>query len=359
MLLRSQDAGRGAALRLPPDRSVIAGATDAAARIPRADVRSSRSKPAVLRNALQAVDPALNSRVAGAQKSADYLDRLGAELGSIRSALRDRLQLSSKGGSAAEASSPHSVESKIRRFADLWSRRGPESAGTLDPMLRYPADGVARQTFKVRGLDLATLRAGKPEIISLSVGGQGLRGPASVAVEPGLSDPAIARRFDRALAGSGVRAQIGEDGELHFSVAESDWPKVRDSLAVRGEGQRFPTGRFSPVRALADPSAIRPEEWKTHDEAALRSTRESVFMAEGAVRRARRVVDERLAEAGRSFQTRDTIIETRAREAATFAEGVGRMLAAAAEGNDYGALAAVLPAVSKVDRDRVATLLGG
>src|SRR5262249_54274410 len=159
-----------------------------------------------------------------------------------------------------------------------------------------------------------------PEIISLSVSSQGLRGPASAATEPGLSDPAIARRFDRALAGSGVRALIGDDGELHFSVAESDWPKVRDSLAVRREGQRFPTGRFRRAGAVADPAAIRPEEWKTHDDETLRSTRESVFVAEGSIRRARAVISDSLAEAGRSFQVRDTVTETRAREATTSAE---------------------------------------
>lgn len=359
MLLRSQDAGRGAALRLPPDRNAIAGAGEAIARIARGGVVPSPASRPVLRNALQTIDPALNSRVAGAQKSLEYLDRLATELGGIRYGLRDRLQLLSKAGSTAEAAGPRSLESKIGRFAELWARRGPESAGTLDSMLEYHADGVAQQTFKVRGLDLATLRAGKPEIISLAVGSQSLRGPASVAVEPGLPDASIARRFDRALAGSGVRARIGDDGDLHFSVPESEWPKVRETLAIRGEGHRFPTGRFSPVRALADPAAIRPEEWKTHGDAALRSTREGVFMAEGAVRRARGVIDERLTEAGRAFQTRDTITETRARDATNAAEGIGRMLAAAAEGNDYGVLAAVLPAVSRVDRERVATLLRG
>jgi hypothetical protein len=209
----------------------------------------------------------------------------------------------------------------------------------------------------VRGLDLATLRSGNPEIISVSVGSQGLRGPASVAIEPSLSDQAIVRRFDRALAGSGIRAQLHEDGELRFSVAEADWPKVRDTLAIRGEGQRFPTGRFSQVRALADPPAIQPQEWKTQDRKALLDTRQSVFEAESVVRGARNAISERLAETGRAFQTRDTVAETRARAAAASTEEIGRTLAAAAKGDDYEALAAVLPAVSGADRQRIATLL--
>src|SRR5262249_45399976 len=150
-------------------------------------------------------------------------------------------------------------------------------------------------------------------------------------------DQAVTRRFDRALAGSGIRAQIGEDGDLHFSVAESDWPKVRDSLSIRGEGQRFPTGRFSQVRALPDPPAIQPQEWKTHDEEALRGTRQSVFEAEAAVRTARTRVSDRLTEASRSFEMRDTVTEARSREAATSTEEIGRVLAAAADGSDYGA----------------------
>jgi len=231
------------------------------------------------------------------------------------------------------------------------------SAGTLDASLQFHADGAARQTFRVRGLELSSLRSGSPEIVSFAVGSAAPLGVASVAIEPGLSAEAIVRRLDRALAGIGIRASASGEGELRLSVPESDWPRVRDTLSVRGEGQRFPTGRFSQVRAIADQPAVRPQEWQTHDAAALRATREKVFVAEGVVRQARKVVAQDLAAAGNALESASSKMDARAREVLTLSEQIGVALGTAASSVDYGALAAALPAVNGISREKVSTLL--
>ncbi len=64
--------------------------------------------------------------------------------------------------------------------------------------------------------------------------------------------------LDRALTPMGVRATRDAKGELAFNVSEKDWPQVRDSLAIRGGGRRFPTGQFNHVRTVVAEQAIQP-----------------------------------------------------------------------------------------------------
>ncbi|HVZ31190.1 MAG TPA: hypothetical protein VG963_02120 [Polyangiaceae bacterium] len=353
MQIRTDDGARSLALRLPAQQRRVSGAADAEP----ARVAPSAPRHTVLTRGLRgrvgSFDPGLNARLSGAQQALDYLDQLGSELSALRAAIRDRLAP----GAAADAANRELLDLRVRRFGELWSRRPVASAGTLDAALQFHADGAARQTFRVRGLDLSSLRSGNPEIISFAVGAAPTLGVASVAIEPGLSGEAIVRRLDHALAGIGIRASASGEGELRLSVPDSDWPRVRDTLSVRGEGQRFPTGRFSHVRAIADEPAIRPQEWQTHDTATLRATREKVFVAEGVVRQARKVVAQDLAAAGNALESASSKMDARAREALTLSEQIGVALSTAANGADYGALAAALPAVSGISREKVSTLL--
>jgi hypothetical protein len=353
MQIRADDAARSLALRAPAQQHRISGAANAEVARPAHGVSPHAVLTRGLRGRFESLDAGLNTRVSGAQQALDYLDRLASELSELRSAIR-------KAPAAAEESarSREALDLRVRRFSELWSRRPEASAGTLDASLQFHADGVARQTFRVRGLELGTLRSGNPEIISFAVAGPGALNVASVAVEPGLPSEAIVRRLDRALTGIGIRASAGSQGELRLSVPESEWPRVRDTLSVRGEGQRFPTGRFSHVRAIADSPVLRPEEWRTHDAAALRATREQVFVAEGVVRQARKVVEQDLAAAGNALESASGEREARAREAQSLSEQIGVALDTAAKGNDFGALAAALPAVNGISREKVATLLG-
>jgi len=354
MQLAPLDSGSQVAHRTSTDRAAITGVT------PPPDVASPPQPVALsatrVRAGFKVGDPGFNRRVAGAQQALEYLDRLGADLHDIRKALRGRLaSAQAAGGAASVDARGETLEARIQHFRESWQRRASATAGTLDSQLKFDAEGRGRRAFSVRGLDMASLRSGGPEMLSFSVGGRGPRTASSVAVEPGLTDEAIVRRFDRALAPSGIRAARGAQGELSFSVAETAWPAVLDLLAVRGEGQRFPTGRFSQVRIEPEQDAIRPADWKTHDVAALRATRERVFVAEGLVRHARHAVSRALTDIASSLQLSGSAREVAERGgwSAAFARSFEDVTGSA----NFQAMAALLPAVSGISRGRVTVLL--
>jgi CheY-like chemotaxis protein len=105
-------------------------------------------------------------------------------------------------------------------------------------------------------------------------------------------------RFDRALAPSGVRAAQSAEGILVFSVLEAQWPAIRETFSVMGEGRRFSTGRFNRVRITPEASLLQPQEWNRADIAGLRGMRQEVFLAQSLVRRARQIVARAYADTG-------------------------------------------------------------
>ena len=305
-------------------------------------------------DAMAVFDPALHQEVAGTQQALEFLDQLGSQLEGLRDELKGHLTPTRDPGGQrlmnASTADRSALDTKIRQFQESLQRQSAATAGTLDGQLGYHAAGDARQTFTVRGLDLNALRSnGSSETLNFSVGGQGHAAASAVVIEPGLPDAALVHRFDRALAPSGVRAALDAQGELTFSARESEWSNVRDTIAVKGEGRRFPTGQFSPVRAVAMNPVLRPQEWGTTDLAALRNTRQEVFKAQGLVRQARLVVSQKLAEAG-------------SRIGATALDGIWsaaftQNFTAAALRSDYVALSSLSTALRHISRDRVTSLL--
>jgi hypothetical protein len=313
------------------------------------------------RHRIDDFDSLLHDRISGAQQALEFLDRLGAELQALRDSISRRLAQTRSGAAIADSSADTTVDSsaldaQIQRLNACWLERPVATAGTLSGGLEYSASGEAPLTFVVRGLDLESLRAKESaEILNFSVGGKGQRPGASVAIEPGLSNAVLVHRFDRALAPSGIRATQDAQGVLTFSVPESAWPTVRDTLAVMGEGHRFSTGRFNRVRSIAAAPVLRSEEWRCGDVAGLRSTRQEVFKAQGVVRQARQVVARGLGEAGARLGAQ-AAARARQAEAVWCAEFTGTV-AVAAERSDYLALASFAPALMGIDRQRVMTVL--
>lgn len=335
---------------------VSTSALDRAAPLARELPEASRVTP--MRGGLRVLDLQLNRRVSGAQQALAFLDQAATQLHELRVALGSHL---SKRESARSVDGVHggvdsataALEGKLRRFGELWRERASATAGTLDARLNFEPSGRAQQRFTVRGLEMASLRVGNPETLTLAVGSNGQREATAVTIVPGLPDAAIARRFDQALAPFGIRAARDDRGELVFSVREPAWPVVRDSLAIKGEGIRFPTGQFSRVRTVAEESVIRPQEWSAKDVAALRITQQQVLDAEERVHRARNAVSRSLAEVSEQLGARVTEDDARwsAEFVRTFEATVGR--------GDYPALSAILPALSGISRQRVTALLAG
>jgi hypothetical protein len=306
-----------------------------------------------MRGGLHGVDPQLNRQVSATQQALAFLDRAGTQLQDLNDGLT--LQLARRQhGLVTDGGDTGKLEQQVRDFDDLWSERPKASAGTLDNQLGYNAAGDARQKFSARGLQLESLRAGDRETLKLSVG-NGSQKVASVVVEPGLSDTALVQRFDRALAPSGIRAQRNAQGDLSFNVAETAWPTVRESLTIRGEGRRFPTGQFNRLRLAPEESAIRPQDWNVTDAAATRRMLQQVRDAQHAVGTAQTRAGQALADMSDRVAPQ---APDKAQAETQWAAEFTQTFEATAGRGDYQVMSAVTPALLGISRDRVVALLG-
>ncbi|MDY0066859.1 MAG: hypothetical protein RBS02_10780 [Steroidobacteraceae bacterium] len=314
-----------------------------------------------MRRGLSNFDVQFQQTVAGAQQTADYLERLAVHLQSLRTAISGRLSqplasVDAAGeGQERRRADGAALQMQIRRFEEFWRERPRAAGGRLDNRLVYSQSGAARQRFEVRGIQMASLRSGSPETLTFAVGGA-VRSAAAVHVDPAAPQSELVRRLDHALAPSGVRVQLGANDELVFSVAERDWPNVRETLAVKGEGRRFPTGQFTPVRTIAEEAVLRPHAWNVDEPASLRRSLSEIAQAERALHGARHGVDRTLAEAAHRLQPPGGEREAHA-ESAWSAQFV-RAFEQLAQRQDYRALSAFAPALHGVERRRVAALLG-
>lgn len=298
-----------------------------------------------LRERRQGSDARFNRRVTGTQLTLDYLGRAGEQLRDLRLVLADQV--------ARPRVDTTPIQQRIRQFDATWRARAQRTGGTLDGQLAFNPDGGARQSFMVRGLAMESLRQGPSEILTFAALGRSL--PAgSVALEPGLPDDEIVRRFDRALAPSGIRARL-DAGELTFSAPETSWPALRDTLAIRGDGRRFPTGQFSQVRVLPREAVIRPEIWSVDDPLITQRTLRQVASAQVLMHGTRQKVGTVLVQMAKELHQSygATGPQAEAERSLRFVQS----FAATTEKADFRTLAAITPALSGVDRKRVATLL--
>lgn len=304
-------------------------------------------------------DSLFTDRVSGAQLALSYLDLLGAGLQSLRASIGRHLArhgTRTLGESAKSGESLDAIDSHIQHLSALWQHRLSATAGTLNGALDYSPAGDARQKFTVRGLDFESLFANQAtEILNFSIGAGGHRAGSSVTIDPSLPKAAIVHRLDRALAPSGVRAMQGSDGTLGFNVLESQWPSVRDTFTVMGEGRRFSTGRFNRVRIAAEAPVLVTHDWSSSNVEGLRLLREDTFKAQGAVRQAWQLIARSHAEVG----TRLEVLGQAGLHAAeaTWCAGFIERFAVAAGGAGYLAQASLAPTLTRVDRQRVLTVL--
>ncbi|AKJ30342.1 hypothetical protein [Caldimonas brevitalea] len=292
---------------------------------------------------LRGWQPQFNGQVAGAQQALGFLDEADSQLQQLKATLSGKLAKGEAGDSGtAEA---------LQRFEALWRRRSEASAASLDGQLAYQGKGGARQQFKIRGLDLKAVRAGAAETLAISVGASGQRA-VRVHIDPALGDAEVAARLDQALAPIGIRAGLDTQGRLGFSTPETNWPAVRDGLAMQGGGIRFPSGRFHSVRTEPEPQAVRPEGWQGNDRAALRQTLQQVVDALDRVRRSRDAIQQALDEAARQVDPPVAAVE------GSWASTFTAEFESASREPGYQLLSAIAPALIGIDRQRVMALLG-
>lgn len=287
---------------------------------------------------LRTWNPQFNVEVGRAQLAADYLDRGIGQLRALKATLSQQMT-----GDVAQ-------QRRVRQFAELWRERSAQTAGSVGPGLAFDAATPARRQFEIRGMDIRSLQNGDSESLSFSLAGAGGR-PLAVALEAGLAEAEIVRRFDHALASAGIRASGNGQGGLIFSVEESGWPVVRDTLAVRGGGIRWPTGQFNRVQAEAAPDLVDPATWSVDGMEAARTTLKHTIAALDAFTVARREVDVAVAA------VTDLADVSQPRFDATQASDFAQSFEALGRSPDYRALSQFTAALAGIRRERVHALL--
>ena len=302
-------------------------------------VNPTPTSAAPLRRGLTNMDQPLQGEISGAQQALDFLEQSAGQLRNLKADLSARL--------ANRQRADGTLEARVRQFSNSWRNRTQASGGTLDSQLNF-SNQTTTTRFNVRGMNLTNLRPGGREVLAISLGGQNL---SSVVLEPGLTDQQIAQRFDTALAPGGVRAALGEDGQIEFTAAESQWANIRDTIAVQGGGLRFPTGQLNRVKAEAQAPAVDPDNWQTTDVEALRGTLQQVLQALAQVERS-------IA----SVQTALNQVAARVKNAAPDdttdgMEQVAQNFVSTAKQPGYQSLLSITSALAGISRERVISLL--
>lgn len=285
--------------------------------------------PPRLRGGLQAWDSQLQDDVARAQEALDYLERLQGQLENIKGDLAARL---------SGARNSRQLETRIRQLGGMLSARGKE-AGGVDAQLGFAGGAPARQRFRIRGLDLAALKAAGTRTLALTVGG----GPqVKVDLEGDMTSTQVAQRFDRALAPLNLHASLDEHGQLVFSSAEADWAKVKDSIVLVGAGR---------VTTEEVGTALEPQAWDTGNADALRQSLREVVQALARVRRSQEAASAALSAAIERMNHAKAPPPQEAQQLA-------QQFVDTASSPDYDSLIALTSALVGVSRDRVIALLG-
>ncbi len=323
----------GNATRLVPARVPEQAADDSAA----AAAASSSADPAPLRRTTGNAGggAAVQDGVARAQQALDYLAHVATQLESLKSQLTAKLA----GSRSAAAQAQPQIDTQARQLASTLAARKKDGGGGLDANLHFSAQ-PATQRFRIRALDLAALQQSAPQTISFSVGSAG--GPQMAAtITPDQSSEEAARAIDRAIAPMGVRAGLDDGGALVFSTAETNWPAIKDSIAVSGRGR---------VATEEVPVQLAPQQWSSGNTDGLRQSLREVVQALERVHRSQDAASNALSAATVQYaasQTPPPEVEIAADE-----------FASAAAGTDYESLLALTSALVGVSRERVLALLG-
>lgn len=333
----------GAAPRLIP-----AQATDNVGAKPGASNAAPADAPgtAALRGKATSVDGALQDQVARAQQAVDYLNRVASQLETLKGELTAKLtsargagQPGASAAAASVASARQQLDAHVRQLSATLNARKHAAGGSVDANLSYTKQ-PATQKFRIRELDIDSLHQHAPQTLAFSVAGAG--GPqTSVTIQPDQSKDEIARAIDRALAPMGVHAGLDDQNALVFSTPETNWPAVKDSIAVSGIGK---------VSADEVPPSPAPQQWNTGNVDALRQNLREVVQALERVRASQAAASNALSAA--------TVEVTSAQTPPPQVELAAQDFASAASNTDYDSLLALTSALVGVSRERVLALLG-
>lgn len=339
-LISSLDSTRSNARRNAASSAVPAPATDTR------ETALAVPEPAVARGPAAngwRYSSQLNEQLTSAQRALSFVDGLAGQLEQLKTDLSQQL--------TQRRIDRDGLEAEVATFSKALSQRHEQSGGSVDGHLRFHLAGDARQNFTVRGMELEALRSGSPETLALF---SGERGTAAMSVSVGgeISEDDIMRRLNRALAPSGIRPSVNDDGQLSFSVDEADWPAIRDRLSVRGGGIRFPSGQPQRVKTVAEAERLSTGDWQVSDHANVRQTLQRVVGALSQLHQARGAIASAIDEARGSIERLSRMDEQNWAE-----EFVADFNARLNQSGDYRSFLDVIPALLGLSRYRVVSLL--
>lgn len=289
-------------------------------------------------------EPGLQERLGQLQQGSAYAEQLGQALQGLKSSLSQTLVRQQGQPDAA-------LQGRLDQVKRLWDARGELSGGQLDGQLQtVDAGEAARQRFRIRGLDMATLASNGAETLRLGVPGQ----PRSIAVP--LDGQGLQRglqSLQRALAPTDLRVET-QGGELAFSAPESQWPALRDGLSIKGDGKRFPSGQM--VRVALEPQAdvLKPATLQLEGTEAQRRSLAQVLSTQERLGQARQRLNQSLADASQ-LTTESAAAQGEARAVHAFANDFA--VNADAAPLDYEQLSALVPALLGLHKRQVQQLL--
>lgn len=214
----------------------------------------------------------LNQQLSAMQTAEDYLGELADRLNQLKLSIGREL-------SGAQGSARQALEQQLKQVDELLAQRSERTGGSLDANLQLRLHEPARARFSIDGLaTLDQARNGGRETLLFSAG-RSLSEPGVVVLDDAMSDQQLLRSFNIGLAASGIRAEVGQGGTLTFSVAESEWPQLKEQLAVQGEGKRFAKERASHVQVREERLLELPASVSGNDQRELRRMLDGVIGA--------------------------------------------------------------------------------
>lgn len=211
----------------------------------------------------------LNQQLSSMQSADSYLGDLQTRLSQLKLSLSRQI-------STPQPDGEDSIRQSVQQVGELLKERSQRSGNSLDATLKLRLTEPVRSRFSLQGLEsLENIRQSGRETLLFS-GGRQLAEPVAVVLDDEMSDEQILRRFNGSLGQAGIRAELDQNGELKFSAREADWQKLKDQLAVQGEGKLFDKGKYVRVQSHEDQLLSFPEELQLDSFRELRRLLDSV-----------------------------------------------------------------------------------
>ena len=211
----------------------------------------------------------LNQQLSSMQSADSYLGDLQTRLSQLKLNLSRQI-------SSPQPNGEESIRQTVQQVGELLKERSKRSGNSLDANLKLRLTEPVRSRFSLQGLEsLEKIRQSGRETLLFS-GGRQLAEPVAVVLDDEMTDEQILRRFNGSLGQAGIRAELDQNGELKFSAREGDWQKLKDQLAVQGEGKLFDKGRYVRVQSEDEQLLSFPEELQLDSFRELRRLLDSV-----------------------------------------------------------------------------------